>query len=157
MALWNVGCDYCGHDQGTAGYSSPYRYQPEIGSVKLFCSRKCLENYKEKLVHDKTSRRQKEIGEKQMTMQEIRAYERGNSDNIEIERIAREKRRNEFEEGSQAVAKVLNRYAKNKGCLRILLELIVIFIILNVLASNYFNIDGSKLIRFWGLDWLLGR
>jgi hypothetical protein len=100
MSLFSTGCDYCGNDQGTARYSSPYKYQPETGSVKVFCSNRCLENYKEKLIQDKELKKQKEAEEKARE-EETRLREREESK--ERSRLLREQKKEEFKNGLNVI------------------------------------------------------
>ncbi len=154
MALFSSGCDYCGSNRTNDGrgiYMSPYKYQHAWGSAKVFCSNRCLENYKEKLVRDKELANQKKKEESELKKIKI---EKEREKEREESRALAQKTRDEFKKDMvDAAVLIKNSYqkqTKNVSCLKQLWSFFIIFIIICVLISNIFNIDGSDFFEFFG-------
>ena len=153
MAFFTSGCDHCGSNRTNDGlmlHLSPYKYHHGWGSAKVFCSNRCLDNYKEKLGRDKEliNQKKKEENElKKIKIEEEREKEREES------RARAQKARDELKKDLIDVADLIinshRKQTKNRGCLEQLWIYIIVLIIIMVLISNIFNIDGSKFLKFF--------
>ena len=149
MALFSSGCDYCGSNRTNDGrgiYMSPYKYQHAWGSAKVFCSNRCLENYKEKLVRDKELANQKKKEESELKKIKI---EKEREKEREESRALAQKTRDEFKKDMvDAVVLIKNSYqkqTKNDSCLEQLFGILIIILIICFLLSKIFHIDVRDL------------
>ncbi len=151
-------CDYCKTDDSNL-HMSRFRYQPNIGSVKVFCSQYCLDAYKEKIVADLEKRKseKKDIDEQRRLKRELQ-FEKERKEHEDQRLHKKQELKNNIDifinfllksksSGVDNQTQKLNQPKKSLSS--ILWNLIIIIIIICVLISNIFNIDGSDFLKFF--------
>ncbi len=151
-------CDYCKNDDSNL-HMSRFRYQPNIGSVKVFCSQYCLNSYKEKIVADIEKRKleKKDIDEQRRLERDLQ-FEKERKEHEDRSLQKKQELKNNINSFIDFLSKnkasgVDNQTQKlnqpKKSLLGRLWNLIIIIIIICVLISNIFNIDDADFFEFF--------